>query len=266
MEKTTVVLTAVETETAETVNVYEQIEHIPALRYFALSMQDIADNGIDTNTLIAMAQSGDAVAMEQLFHRYYKLLLKLVYNNREFFADLESEILSACVDGFIQAVNDYKDEVMKYSFTTIVCKRAKMKIREVLASLGGAISLSVMTYRRIRLVGKLLADGMTVNEIAQKMKCTPKMVRIYASHNKEVWMENIHADDTEYTSTNEMYDHLEELVDNHLFGLENKIVRHYFGLRCNPKKLNEISEKFGIEYTKVKRTSASAMAKLKTLA
>ena len=205
----------------------------------------------------------NANAFNRVFFHNYKYIMTLTYLWKGSHIN-QHEILSACIDGLIKAISTYNTD--KCKFNTYAIKTMRREIRKVTALLGTAITFNEMAYRRIRFVDKCINNGMTISEIAEKMKCTPKQVRIYASYAFSSLNNNNKIDDTEYTSTNEMYDHLEYLVENHLSGLESKIIRNRFGLRCKPKKLNEISEKFGIEYTKVKRTYASAMIKLKSLA
>ena len=112
-----------------------------------------------------------------LLARYHKLLFKAFHNLKTTGLSLnDNEVLSACTDGFMNAIMEYKDEKLKFAFTTIVYKSIKNEISKTLAKIGKAITYNQTVLYRVKQINALLGRGKSVEEIADKMGITPALV------------------------------------------------------------------------------------------
>lgn len=214
--------------------------------------------------LIKLAQNGNEKAVNLVFLHNYKYILNLTYlwqgNNHI----NQHEVLSACIDGLLKSINTY--DTTSCQFNTYAIKRMKTEIRHITAYLGNAITFNDTAYYRIKQVDKYLSKGMSITEIANAMKISTKQVKVFAQYSFTAINENIMADDTEYVEINEMYDHLEYLIENHLDKFSRSIIRKYFGLRCPKMTFTEIAQHFNTNCSKIQRTFYNAMEVLKKLA
>jgi DNA-directed RNA polymerase specialized sigma subunit len=155
----------------------ENVEHKSSLKFFAHSMQKIKDNGVDTLTLVQMAQNGDVNAMEQLLARYHRVILSAYYKYRDFGGSMnESEILSACMDGFMQAINDYRGELKHRSFVGVLYNRVRTQISDMLAKIGKVISYNRTVLLRVKWINAMLSQGKSISEIAKKLNMSINQV------------------------------------------------------------------------------------------
>jgi DNA-directed RNA polymerase specialized sigma subunit len=161
------------------------------------------------------------------------------------------------------AINTYNTD--KCNFNTFAVKNMRRKISELTVHLSTALSFNHSAFYRIRQVDKRLAKGMTITEIANELNISPKQVKVLANYSFTAFNENIKADDMVYIDTNEMYDHLEYLVDTELDKFSGFVLRKYFGLHCKKMTMQEIADKCDCNRLKVLRTLHKALDLLKQL-
>jgi DNA-binding CsgD family transcriptional regulator len=166
-----------------------------AVQFFGRQITKLKDNNADVMTLIQQYQMNKDFsdlamknrcfkladkfgkfadeAFEVLLARYHKLFFKAFHNLKTTGLSLnDNEVLSACTDGFMSALMEYKGEKLKFAFTTIMYRCIKHEVSKTLAKIGKAISYNQTVLYRVKQVSALRGRGKSVEEISSKMGIT----------------------------------------------------------------------------------------------
>lgn len=231
--------------------------------FFGSLCDAVKKDATDEMDLIRLVQEGTDLesqnAMEQLIVRNYKLIISVARK----FTYREAEILSACIEGFMQSVYEYKSDMRQYKLSTIAVRRMTEKAMETIAKLQKPISYNRTAYYRIKKVGAMMEAQKSVAEIAQALNLSEKAViefmRRYKQYNSfcgEQTLETVFAEDGKDDRLPSMYKAIAQLP------LKK---RQIMLLASQGVALKDIALKLGLKESTVKSSYYKTLRELKQM-
>lgn len=231
--------------------------------FFGSLCEAVEMNATDEMELIRLVQKGTDVesqnAMEQLIARNYKLIISVARK----FTYREAEILSACIEGFMQSVREYKSDTCPYKLSTIAVSRMKEKAMEIIAQLQKPISYNRTAHYRIQKVGALMEAKKSAAEIAQTLslseKAVTELMRRYKQYNSfcgEQTLETMFAEEHNDDRMPLMFQAIAQLP------LKK---RQIMTLVSQGVALKDIASKLGLKESTVKSTYYKTLDELKQM-
>ena len=243
-----------------------------AVQFFNRSVNQLTDKGIDSMVLIKAVQDFDhSFAMEQLIVRYQKLIFKAFYLYKDNGFNInDNDLFSACTDGFMKAVRDYKGELLVYAFSTVAFKRMKESVANMIAEICRSIKFNRTAMYRIKMIGALSKKGWSVERIAKRLGVSCGVVCNLGGmtgslnaipmecddHEKQY----VSDEDTRYADVDEAITIMEtmEKLDNSKMGT---IMRK----RLNGETFQSIADELKMDINKVQRSYKVGIVEIKTL-